>query len=325
MSEEIVRRLRNKKNPDFIKESLQNHRLSEADEDDEDSEDMEIPEYEESEEEVGAGGERPPSRRMTLPSEDSEDIPDDEEYVDPDGEVEDKTSDDEDTNEYINPLDNIYAVQHTIGDEVLISYANGTNSKLKGVIDGYDKVGFYRIRWANGLTTNGITDLALSDLVSKTYENKCVCGSSKFVNEGKYTVCDKCGRRIREATDPLTLADKSRPKNKKLIRSEANPVSTVLKPPVSESIRKAFKSSIKESNEEDIAFYRLKELDGVFWTRLSELKEDIEELGYTVDEYNAEYVIVSTTDDEDEEYVLKIPIIGTSRTIALDLDKAKKL
>ena len=176
------------------------------------------------------------------------------------------------------------------------------------------------------MTTNGITDLALSDLITTKHESeKCVCGSTKFVNEDKYLVCDKCGRRIRESTDPLTLADKSRPKGKKLIRSEAHPTSTVLKPPISESIRKAFKRSMKESNEEDIAFYKLKELEGGFWTRLPELKEDIEDLGYTVDEINQEYVVVSTTDDEDKDYGLLVPITGTSRTMTLDLDRARSV
>lgn len=316
MSEEIVRRLRNrsKKDLDFLKESLNNHHLSEA-EDDEEEKDTDIQEPEEELDD-------------TPKDEPEEDAPEDDEYVDPEGEVEDdsESNEDEDSNEYVNPLDNAYAVKHTIGDEVLLAYSNGTNSKLKGEIDGYDKEGFYRVKWSNGLTTNGITDLALSDLITTKHESeKCVCGSTKFVNEGEYLVCDKCGRSIRESNDPLTLADKSRPKGKKLIRSEAHPTSTVLRPPISESIRKAFKRSMKESNEEDIAFYKLKELEGEFWTRLPELKEDIEDLGYTVDEINQEYVVVSTTDDEDKDYGLLVPITGTSRTMTLDLDRARSV
>ncbi len=317
MSEEIVRRLRNrsKKDLDFLKESLNNnHHLSEA-ENDEEEKDTDIQEPEEELDD-------------TPKDEPEEDAHEEDEYVDPEGEVEDdsESNEDEDSNEYVNPLDNAYAVKHTIGDEVLLAYSNGTNSKLKGEIDGYDKEGFYRVKWSNGLTTNGITDLALSDLITTKHESeKCVCGSTKFVNEGKYLVCDKCGRSIRESNDPLTLADKSRPKGKNLIRSEAHPTSTVLRPPISESIRKAFKRSMKESNEEDIAFYKLKELEGEFWTRLPELKEDIEDLGYTVDEINQEYVVVSTTDDEDKDYGLLVPITGTSRTMTLDLDRARSV
>lgn len=318
MSEEIVRRLRNrsKKDLDFLKESLNNHHLSEA-EDDEEEKDIDIQEPEENIEDT-------PEVEDTPEEEDTTE----DEYVDPEGESEEdsENSDDEDSNEYVNPLDNAYAVKHNIGDEVLLAYSNGTKSKLKGEIDGYDKEGFYRVKWSNGMTTNGITDLALSDLITTKHESeKCVCGSTKFVNEDKYLVCDKCGRRIRESTDPLTLADKSRPKGKKLIRSEAHPTSTLLKPPISESIRKAFKRSMKESNEEDIAFYKLKELEGGFWTRLPELKEDIEDLGYTVDEINQEYVVISTTDDEDKDYGLLVPITGTSRTMTLDLDRARSV
>ena len=314
MSEEIVRRLRNrsKKDLNFLKESLNN--ISEAEEDEEDKD------IQEPEEDIDDSPE-------LEDTDDEEETPEDDEYVDPEGEIESDTDniEDEDSGEYINPLDNVYAVKHTIGDKVLLAYSNGTNSKLKGEIDGYDKEGFYRIKWSNGLTTNGITDLALSDLVSSKHESKCVCGSSKFVNEGKSLICDRCGRRIKESMDPLTLADKSRPKGKKMIRSEAHPVSTVIKPAISESIRKAFKSNLKEGNDEYIIFYKLKELEGEFWTRLSELKEDIEELGYSVDEINSEYVVVSITDEEDNDYGLLIPISGTSRTITLDLDKARNV
>ena len=320
MSEEIVRRLRNRsrKELDFLKESMNNHSINEDDE-----EDIKDPEEEKDNEED-----------TSADNTDVEDAPEEEEnteddFVDPDGDTEEEnTENEEDDNEYVNPLDNSYAVKHTIGDEVLLAYANGTNSKLKGEIDGYDKEGFYRIKWSNGLTTNGITDLALSDLVSKKHENTCVCGSTDFIKEGKEVVCDKCGRKIRESTDPLTLADKSRPKDKKLIRSEAHPASTVLKPPISEAIRKAFKnssSSLKESIDEDDVFYKLKELEREFWSRLPELKEDIEDLGYTVDEINQEYVVVSAVDDEDNDYGLLIPIDGTSRTMTLDLDRARRV
>lgn len=344
MSDEIVRRLNSKRksNVDLLKESMSKYRLSEAEDDEEDEEvkdDSTAPEQ-------GKISRSEDSDDSIVDDEDdviaraSEDLSDkeseDDEYVDPEGDTEEDLGDSPETNtdEYTNPLDNNYAVKHTIGDEVLLAYSNGTKSKLKGEIDGYDKEGFYRIRWSNGLTTNGITDLALADLVSPKTESTCVCGSSKFVNEGKNIVCDRCGRRIREAVDPLTLADKSRPKGKKLIRSEAHPVSTVMKPSISEAIKKALKgtSSLDEDHDEDYdedydedVFAKLKTLDGEFWTRLPELKEDIEDLGYTVDEINNEYVVVSIEDEEGEDYGLLIPIGGTSRTMTLDISRAREV
>lgn len=325
MSEEIVRRLRSrdKKSMNFLKESLNTHRLYEADEDEDEEFEDEIEntpdeEIEDNPEDIDDFEDRPRGKDSEI---------EDDDYVDPEGEVEEEdTTKEEVSNEYINPLDNAYAVKYTIGDKVLLSYSNGTKSKLKGEIDGYDPEGFYRIRWSNGLTTNGITDLALADLISSKQESTCVCGSTDFVTEGKSLVCDHCGRYIRESMDPLTLADKSRPKGKKLIRSEAHPVSTAIKPSVSESIRKAFKKDKLNEDEEDYdIFYRIRSLDREFWTRLPELREDIEELGYTVDEITNEYVVISTVDEEDNDYGLYIPIIGTSRTMTLDLERARRV
>lgn len=312
MSEEIVRRLRNRSRNEmnFLKESMNNH-LNEEDE-----EEVSNPEVDEEVPDEGV-------------EDHEEETPEDDEYVDPEGETEEENNEDvEDDNEYINPLDNNYAVKYTIGDEVLVAYANGTNSKLKGEIDGYDKEGFYRIRWSNGLTTNGITDLALSGFNAPKTESNCVCGSSDFVTEGKYVVCDTCGRKIREATDPLRVADKARPKGQRLVRSEAHPISTSIgeNRSVGDKIRKAFKKKVNEELEdESLVFSRLNKLSGEFWTRLPELKEDIEDLGYTVDEINQEYVVVSTTDDEDKDYGLLVPITGTSRTMTLDLDRARSV
>lgn len=352
MSEEIVRRLRNrrKKDLDFLKESMNNNLLEEADEEVEDK-DIDEEEVDNDEEQKSDREEKPmhrsPSMRkkkLDTNKSDNDEEPADDEYVNPEGETdgEEESVGEEDSNEYINPLDNAYAVKHTIGDEVLLAYSNGTNSKLKGEIDGYDKEGFYRIRWSNGLTTNGITDLALSDIISRKHENVCVCGSDEFVNEGKYIVCDNCGRRIRESTDPLTLADKSRPKGKKLIRSEAHTTSTAIKPSIDESIRKAFKSkSVNEDYDEDgydddddeydeeeypsnipPQYYKLYDkLDHQFWTRLPELQEDIEDLGYIVDDINGEYIIIAT--DEGDEEALQVFLGGTSRTFTLDFSRAR--
>lgn len=341
MSEEIIRRLRDrrsKKDLDFLKESMNNHLLEETDEE------VDTDEEQNSDREEKPMHRSPIMRKKKLDTNksDNDEEPSDDDYVNPEGETEgeEESVGEEDSNEYINPLDNAYAVKHTIGDEVLLAYSNGTNSKLKGEIDGYDKEGFYRIRWSNGLTTNGITDLALSDIISRKHENVCVCGSDEFVNEGKYIVCDNCGRRIRESNDPLTLADKSRPKGKKLVRSEAHPTSTAIKPSIDESIRKAFKSkSVNEDYDEDEydddeydeeeypsnippQYHKLYDkLDHQFWTRLPELQEDIEDLGYIVDDINEEYVIIAT--DEGDEEALQVFLVGTSRTFTLDFSRAR--
>ena len=47
-----------------------------------------------------------------------------------------------------------------------------------------------------------------------------------------------------------------------------------------------------------------------FWTRLEEMVEDIEELGYTVDEANDEYMAV--TDSDDREYTLYLGHANTT-------------
>lgn len=312
-----------------LKESLLSHDLTEADEDEEV---VDTPEEEE--------GEGIPPVEDT-PSEE-------EEFVDPDGDTEKENQEDvkskeEDSTEYVNPLDNPYAVKHTIGDEVILAYANGTNSKLKGQIDGYDKEGFYRIMWSNGLTTNGITDLALADLVKATHESKCVCGHTHFVNEGKYVVCDNCGRRIRESEDVLKPDDKSKKRN--IIRAEQHPMTTATRPNISETIKNAFKKSPvrerwefidneDEDDEEEVddtpkipdIFYKLyNKLNNQFWTRLPELVQDIEELGYEVLDSNLEYLVIIPDPDKwkdyDKEYY--IPLAGTSRTLTLDFDRAE--
>lgn len=317
--EEIVRRLRSRdqKSLRSLKESLPIKGIREEDE---------IP-----------GDEEEDTLEDDIPEEDTqEEMPDT-----PDGEEEESEVENPDTvedspgedpeNEFVNPLDNTYAVRYKLGQEVALVYSNGTKSKLAGIIDGYDKEGFYRIKWSNGKTTSGITDIALADLVDDTNESKCVCGSDHFVNEGKLIVCDVCGRRIGDAIteteDPLQKADKSRPSGKKLVRSEAHPVSTSIQ----DSIRNAFKKKAiveaeedYEDDEEDDAFERLRSnLEGEFWTRLSELVDDIEELGYTVEDSNEEYVVVSSY-DEDDDTQIQIPLGGTSRTMTLDFSRARR-
>ena len=223
---------------------------------------------------------------------------------------------------YINPLDNPYAVKFTLGDEIVMAYANGSKSEMKGVVDGYDPEGFYRIKWADGLTTNGITDIALADLVKapKRESVRCECGSRNFVLEDKKVVCDRCGR-LREGANLLQLADKSRTKGKRMIRSEAHPVSTAVKPSIAESIKKAMMTRINESDNSP-EFDKIRKLENEFWTRREELRADIEELGYNVDEMNDEYVVISL---EDSENALLIPMGGTSRTLALDFRRAREI
>lgn len=127
-----------------------------------------------------------------------------------------------------NPLDNTYAVQFEIGDQVTLAYSNGTKENgLTGSIEGYDKEGFYRVKWSDGSTTNGFTDIALSGLATRVKESVCICGGKKFVTEGKSLICDDCGRRVGAS---------ARRKSEK-IRGEHIPVSTSME----EAILSAFK------------------------------------------------------------------------------------
>ena len=57
--------------------------------------------------------------------------------------------------------------------------------------------------------------------------------------------------------------------------------------------------------------------NGKWWTHLNELLEEIEEIGFTVDEANREYIVVSTDDDEAFQLLLG----GTERTIIVKLIK----
>lgn len=312
--EEIVRRLRKRPNLNSLKESLPVQGLLEDEEDNPlEDEEVDTPEVEDThpESEETNAEEDAPEEELT---------PDDEHALD---------SEEEEGN--LNPLDNPYAVNYKMGQEVSLVYSNGTRTKLKGTIDGYDPEGFYRIKWANGMTTNGITDIALADIIEENAQKQCLCGGTEFVEEDGILVCDTCGRSINEGKDPLALADKSRPKGKRLIRSEAHPISTAMKESsksksVEDVIRNAFKKSekINEESSEETNYGRLEsKLGGEFWTRLSELVDDIEELGYEVIDYNSEYVVVFFVDDEGDEGELKIPLGGTSRTMTLDFSRAK--
>lgn len=109
--------------------------------------------------------------------------------------------------EYENPLKNPYATHFTMGDNVTLTYTDGTNANLKGVVDGFDPEGFYKIKWDDGKITNGITDIALADLIEKQVlpvkEGKCICGSTHFLKEGKYIICDNCGRQLQGLTESV--------------------------------------------------------------------------------------------------------------------------
>lgn len=421
--DEIVRRLRKFNHTEELKESMNLDYLLEKDGEDEDEEevnpeetpDTESPEDAPVDEEVPEEDE--PERNIPIPGF-SDDEGEGEEEITPDN-LGDATPED---NEHKNPLDNNYAVNFRLGQEVLLAYDDGTKSELGGTIEGYDAEGFYRIRWKNGKITEGFTDISIRDLVDNVGESlKCVCGNSEFINESNQIVCDCCGRVLKESSNPLELADKKRPKGKKLIRSEAHPISTAIKPEISESkeevnddegyailysyegdelsdyqstvivkatnaeeainiarknlpegrnfqidttvgekgyipsitrwfsvnprsnykvftdypkntiedsIREIFKKKdIKEGIENMDEFYKLVELEGEFWTRIPEMVEDIEALGYKVPDYNSEYIIVSVNEDsDDEEYKeLLVPIGGTARTMTLDLNRARAL
>lgn len=297
------------------------------DEEDEEHDDSQAPEQgnpedEEPKDDSALDDKIPSSSHSPLPSHASEDVPEEPEIEEVPEEKPDRKE--QAPEGYDNPLDNPYAVKFTLGDDILLSHTGATIEPRKGVVDGYDTEGFYRVKWSDGSTTNGLTDIALAELVEVPQrESKCPCGCKEFVEENHNLLCDRCGR-ILESSDPLMLADKSRPKGKRMIRSEAHPISTAVKPSIAENIRKALRGEklIEEDDleNEEKAFSRLKKLDGEFWTRQQELTADIEELGYQIEEINTEYVVVSS--DEDEDNVYKIPIVGTSRTMNLDLDKA---
>lgn len=317
--EEIVRRLRNR-NPQslrFLKESMSLEGLNEEDEENNEEVDTSEEEVTAPEEEVTSDDETSSGDELDIPSvsnsPDSGEEESEEDIATPDDEL----PAEEENKENVNPLDNPYAVKYALGQEVAMTYSDGTKTKLKGVVDGYDSEGFYRIQWANGMTTNGMTDIALADFVDGVQEQKCICGGTKFVDEEGNLVCDSCGRMIGESVNHLSIADKKRPAGKKLIRSEAHPVSTTMQ----DSIRNAFnKKKINEDIEEDQRFNDLRDkLEGEFWTRLSELVEDIEQLGYDVLDYNDEYVVVAL-DDETE---VQINLGGTSRTMTLDFDRVR--
>lgn len=237
MQNDIVSKLMRKTHRnDIIKESFSI--IKEADEDEEemdidteepktDAEDVESPEREEPE-----GNSRIPSPRASRgsshssPSAEEEAPEETPEPMKPAPPVA-KSS---------NPLDNNFAVNFNIGDKVTFVYANGTSTEMNATIEGYDKEGFYRVKWDNGSVSNGITDTALRAVTQSQDESTCVCGSTDFVVENESVVCDRCGRKIREGLDHLTVLDQQRPKGKKMIRSIPHDMSTATRPniPMSE-------------------------------------------------------------------------------------------
>lgn len=62
---------------------------------------------------------------------------------------------------------------------------------------------------------------------------------------------------------------------------------------------------------------RLEELKSNWWTRLDELVEEIEEMGYEVLEQNREYIVCCDEEDgSDEQYQIRLG--GTERTIIVE-------
>lgn len=269
MSEEIVRRLMRKKSALAIKESL----LLEAGADDEEEEEEvnfskeEFEDDSDNEEDLSSDEEdtlekkisssKPRAPKMPASSEESSDEESDE-IVDK-GEEEEQSKLDvtspEDAKSNVNPLDNIYAVNFKLGDEIQIVFTDGTSTGIEGSIDGYDTEGFYRIRLRDGFTISGLTDIALSSLIQHANENKCLCGCSNFVTEGKYVICDDCGRKIRESVDQLTLLDKKRPKGQRMIRSIPHDMSTSVRPNIAGTV----------TESEDMDSYRIR----WYWDRES--------------------------------------------------------
>ena len=377
--------------------------INEADEDEDDLEDEDLDiddtsqedesiddeEYSDYEDEDTPGPEENiPLSRSSRGSSREVDGDHSEEDIPPEDE-EEPVEEEEPEQTHPNPLENDYAIRFQIGDDVVVSYAKGSQSEMKAMIDGYDKDGFYRIRWADGMTSNGFTDAALAQPASRATENVCVCGGSKFIREGKDIICDHCGR----------------VKNRSISKIYKKPhdITTAVKPDISEAIRRAFRQNVSLNEEdhggytkvsrksvldsdgfytdytwyispedthvfifgdediyspedgnydfetdseeeaeewfdsfrgfEDVEetvvqpeskrsdFFPLHKLKGEFWSTLDDMIQDIEALGFSVVDYNDEYVVVTddrATDDEE----MQIPLGGTLRTKILDFDKA---
>lgn len=244
MSDSIIQRLRNNHLNANIKESL-THSVFEAEDDDLeiDKEDLEAPEDEEvgDEDEVEVASEdendeemnSSPNSSSSTSSRGSSHPVDTSPKENPATPVAPKV-----TAENPNPLDNTYAMNYKMGDKIAMVYSTGAKTALEGTIEGYDKEGFYRVKWKDGRVTNGLTDIAIAELVGESVdESVCVCGCDKFVEEDGKLVCDKCGR-IREGAD--LLADAPKPK-KRIIRATPHPISTATRPDISESINKALR------------------------------------------------------------------------------------
>jgi len=133
-----------------------------------------------------------------------------------------------------NPLDNVYAVNYTIGDPVVLVYTDNRKSKLTAVIDGYDKQGFYILKWGNNKRTPGVTDTMISSIVQNQESTmECICGSKNIIKENNNLVCDDCGRLIDD-------------KRKSPMKSVLGPVNTGNKPniPLSEETEDSSKTIV---------------------------------------------------------------------------------
>lgn len=229
--------------------------------------------------------------------------------------VDETTMDNMELNEkpHENPLDNSYALNYTLGQEVSLQYCNASSNhdSTTGFIDGYDSEGFYKVKWKDGSTTSGLTDIALAELVkvnspvvSESNNNlSCICGSHNIIREGDSYICDDCGR---EVSNTKT--------NKRIVSRPAN-VSTS----VSESIT-------EEADPETLSNL-VSQYNNVYWSSQSDLEEDMKSAGFEVLEfYPQEYVILSPIDDDnDDDTVYKVPMIYSGRSFVLEFDKLKSL
>lgn len=73
------------------------------------------------------------------------------------------------------------------------------------------------------------------------------------------------------------------------------------------------------SEEEDISRYRIdsvtEDLGNDFWTQSDEMIADIEDLGYTVEEANDEYIAVTKEDDYGETHLYILELRHANSTI----------
>ena len=87
---------------------------------------------------------------------------------------------------------------------------------------------------------------------------------------------------------------------------------------------KASKQPVTASWDTDDMLTKLEDLKHDFWTRLNELAEDIEDIGFTVNDYNDEYVDASYDDGDDVYLMIKLDHAGSSYVIR-DIEEVERI